>query len=375
MFGAELYNANNERFFSSQFKTYVYKGWLYPYYIQRMAFSTPGTNNGISNTVARTHYIVPAGNYTSLVAFGTSYNNRPCLPFAVTPNPEGRTGLCNTSTATSYTASSFTINTNLFYDIGGLPDAREQVFRQHMNVAGTDTSYLEVSALVLNVGDVVWSSDNPSNKVTVTGISFSGGASGLQYPTITLSGSITLNAAVSTNDYYSCICAEKFVNTVYICAVNFGVCGSGQSGNFNQTACKPETYPLRLFDVLSSNQATGFGMQMFDETGNPTFDSNQSILEIAATVRPTAQSYSSVSARPIFNITSGSIPTNWAVTGSVMGVVVQALLERTRTTHSAPILAISIKPSRLSRSPQLKCSFRRQLAFMDSRSPRTRKPT
>lgn len=326
-FGTKLLNSNGEKLLTSDDLQVVYRGWLTPYFVEAIGAST--TNSALSTTLS-VRYLVPflvdgSQFFFEEVNFLSGARNQIPVQTIVEYNTEGRTSLVfNSST------SDTTLTTGDFVSLDGTSAGPRRVGKYcgypgvkaiklfAWTYNGTPLSGNYDVECVLNVGDVVWSSYDPNNKVTITSIQEM--SSGNLMDTtlqnrfrITFSAPLTFQGYVSgsktTEPAMSTLCAQKLVNTMHVRA-----CIAAPISKLGEWR-----YIMRVFTPISSALKTGYGMQVFDASGNALFDSNQSTLVLAAGVQ--IPSGGTVSGKQTYNVAFGSIPNYPIFSGTTIGIV------------------------------------------------------
>lgn len=267
MFGAELRNSSGNLAFSSTYKNYILHGIFSPtsyVYLRNLpvsAFISMGSN--------------------------ISYN---FLPFVQTID-----GSAAGVTKIIVSDSSGTLGAYTSY--AGNP------FGAPSGQTGTSINYQMLESFQPYVGMTVNFGSLGGSSAVVTSITpylsyYSGGST--QCMTITFDRTVTQPSSAYL--YSSEIINQSFVQLQL----------NGSSSSYSN-------YKVFAFKQILSPVNSGYGMRIFDASGNPTFDSNQKILFIKARsiVNPQTTDVTTPTL-PTLSVGAGSIPTNAAILSSVI---------------------------------------------------------
>lgn len=213
----------------------------------------------------RAFFVIPFG-YTNILPFFSTGDSSPVSLLQIRYNPTGLTSLYSAA-AQSGTTLSFNFNANF------LPGAGNWGYPR--------------------IGDIV-------KGATILSFSVAG-------------SSVTINF----NSSISFASAEQLQSTSL--AGTYSCIAAVQSANLSLS-----NYVLRIFSTNVSSSSSGYGMQMFDSSGNFIFNSNNPILSISASYKSIASSQGAVGSPttnplPTFSVDSGSIPSNYSVMQTVFG--------------------------------------------------------
>lgn len=316
-YGAQLVNSYNEITFTTSLKSYVYKGWATPLYTEfNGGFNVSGSNRGLCSVVTTLEYVLPISGDDVLV-FGQELSpysgglNQPFLSSVVRNNTLGATRI--------YANASGTLS-NLNFIIQRNPrwlgyPGPTQLTGFAWSIGGTPLTGFYCTGILLNVGDEVWSSANPSVTATITSItplSTTSSTNSNQF-NITFSSPLTFTAtdwnAFNSNPIGDVLCARKLVNTTFIRMTTV----------MPQNKMAKSIYPIRVFQKITSLTTSSYGMQIYDSDGTPNFDSNQSTLTITGAIKPPA--HGATSTRSTYSLDFGYIATNPIYCGVPLGYV------------------------------------------------------
>lgn len=261
-YGATLLNDAGRTAFTTDFKSYVFHGKYNPTIVGAIGFGET------ANYTSSFAYILPPG-LTDIIPFVRAVDGTPVGLFAVIPNYNGWTQVFNGSTAVAGTTIRFDCTTPFGPYIGPC-----------------------------RIGPDIYAN------ITAISSAFTGSRAFFGSSYVVRQVDITFDRYLSIPAFVGLYVREG--GTLIRCVTN--------GGPFT-----PSNYEFYIFKRITDPSGSGWGMRTYNDSGILTFDSNQKVLQIAASARSPAIARGNLASLPYINLDDGSIPVNNAIFSPNMG--------------------------------------------------------